>query len=232
MDINQIKYEAKMRVQNNRFTLLKPQFIVWILSAAISTIFSMITIGQLGLDTLANYEANEIAHMIQSAATTNIGSITLALLVTPLNYGVNNYFDEFDKNGFADINIIFKSYKYIIKFFVITIFTNFLISLGSAFLFIPGVILACTFSIIPYTYAKHPELGVMEMILRAWNMMKGHKFEYMVLELSFFGWLFLSLCTCGIGLLWVMPYYKMTMVKYFNKIEEAYNQIPYTTIYE
>jgi uncharacterized membrane protein len=35
--------------------------------------------------------------------------------------------------------------------------------------------------------------------------MKGHKWDYFCLLLSYFGWIFLSVLTCGILFIWVLP---------------------------
>ena len=42
--------------------------------------------------------------------------------------------------------------------------------------------------------------------------------EFFVLQLSFLGWIFLSLFTCGIGLLWVIPYMDVTIVKFYEYV--------------
>ena len=41
-------------------------------------------------------------------------------------------------------------------------------------------------------------------------MMKGHKWDLFVLDLSFICWILLGIMTAGIGLLWVAPYMDTT----------------------
>lgn len=227
-----LKQEAKQCVSGHRWTLLKPYLIIWIVSYIISGIFTFITMGQIGFDTLASMDYEMATNMISGSTTMTISSILTTFVTSPLTYGLILYFNQFEKEQYADFNIVFSPFKNIIKIFVITMFANILVSIGMVFLIIPGIIMACTFGIIPYVYSKHPELGVMDMISHAWRMMKGHKMEYLMLELSFVGWYLLGAITCGIALLWVIPYQQMTLVKYFNTIYNSYQEIPTYTVYE
>jgi len=53
-------------------------------------------------------------------------------------------------------------------------------------------------------------------------MMKGHKWELFVLELSFIGWALLCVLTLFIGYLWLVPYMQMTITKFYEKIRVEY----------
>ena len=50
--------------------------------------------------------------------------------------------------------------------------------------------------------------------------MRGHKWEYFVLNLSFIGWFLLSSLTFGLLLFYVMPYYQATMAEYYRYLKE------------
>jgi len=223
-----LKQEAKQCVNGNRFVLLKPYLIIWIISYMISGIFTFIAMGQIGFDTLASFELEAAVDMISNSLTMTISSLLTTFITSPLTYGLILYYNQFEKEHYADLNIVFSRFSNIIKIFVITMFINVLVTIGCMFLLVPGIVLACAFGIIPYVYSKHPELGIMDMISLAWKMMNGHKMEYLMLELSFFGWYLLGAFTCGIALLWLLPYQQMTMVKYFNSIYDSYNNIAYT----
>ncbi|MDO7206189.1 DUF975 family protein [Paraclostridium bifermentans] len=51
-------------------------------------------------------------------------------------------------------------------------------------------------------------------------MMKGHKFDYFVLELSFIGWSILCVLSLGIGFLWLVPYFEITLTNFYLKVKE------------
>ena len=62
-----LKQEAKQCVNGNRFILLKPYLIIWIISYLISGIFTFITMGQIGFDTLASFELEAAVDMISNS---------------------------------------------------------------------------------------------------------------------------------------------------------------------
>lgn len=59
---------------------------------------------------------------------------------------------------------------------------------------------------VKYIIVDDEECGIWEAVGRGMKIMKGHKWELFVLELSMIGWALLSLITVGIGFLWYIPY--------------------------
>ena len=51
------------------------------------------------------------------------------------------------------------------------------------------------------------------------DMMDGHKTDYLLLCLSFVGWIFLGIFTMGILYLWLIPYMGVSMVNFYDKIK-------------
>lgn len=222
MNLSFLKIEAKNCVKGNRLTLLKPYLITWLVSYGIGIFFSFLAMGDIGFDVLQSMEYESAVELISNSKLSTISSIVSLLLTTPLQYGVILYYNQFEMEHRASVNIIFSPLKHLVKIFVITLFVYVLVSIGFSILIIPGVILSCAFAIIPYVYSKNLEYGVMETVIYAWRLMKGHKMEYLKLELSFIGYYLLSMITCGIAYLWVIPYHQMTIVKYFNELEKNY----------
>lgn len=62
------------------------------------------------------------------------------------------------------------------------------------------------------------DMAAKQIVEKSAELMKGHRMELFILELSFFGWMFLALFTCGIGLLWLMPYMQITSVKFYEYV--------------
>ena len=52
------------------------------------------------------------------------------------------------------------------------------------------------------------------------DMMDGHKTDYIILCLSFVGWVFLGLFTLGILYLWLIPYVFVSMANFYDKIKK------------
>jgi uncharacterized membrane protein len=49
-------------------------------------------------------------------------------------------------------------------------------------------------------------------------MMQGRKMKLFLLDLSFIGWILLSILTLGIGLLWLLPYIYSARAAFYEDI--------------
>ena len=78
-----------------------------------------------------------------------------------------------------------------------------------------------------YILADNPGMGIMDVIKASWNMMKGHKWELFVLDLSFIGWILLDILTLGIlGLFYVNPYIFSTHAAFYEALKAETNVLP------
>lgn len=72
---------------------------------------------------------------------------------------------------------------------------------GILFLFVKAALAMTTFLLL-----EHPDMGALASVRTSVRMMKGQKVRFVLLLLSFAGYLILCVFTFGIGLLWVLPY--------------------------
>ena len=86
-------------------------------------------------------------------------------------------------------------------------------------LFIPGIIMSFAYAMTPYILEEHPELSAWDASTRSRDMMKGHKFDLFYLYLSFIGWGILSVLTCGIGFIWLIPYMQMSVAAFYEDLK-------------
>lgn len=82
------------------------------------------------------------------------------------------------------------------------------------------VVLALRYTLVTYLFLDNPQLGVIAAFKESARLMKGNKGRRFYLELSFIGWSFLSMLSCGIGMLWVMPYMTQTYVQFYLDVIE------------
>lgn len=101
-----------------------------------------------------------------------------------------------------------------------------IIVVGCILLFIPGIIAACGLVLVPFILKDEPELGIVDVIKKSWAMMKGHKMQAFLLELSFIGWMLLGIITLGIGLLWVEPYMMSAIGLFYEDVKAEYVDVP------
>jgi uncharacterized membrane protein len=93
------------------------------------------------------------------------------------------------------------------------------IFLWSLLLIVPGIIAGFAYSQILFLLADDRTLGPMDAIRKSKQMMEGHKWRLACLQFRFFGWGLLCLLTCGIGFLWLIPYYNATMARFYDDLK-------------
>ena len=62
---------------------------------------------------------------------------------------------------------------------------------------------------------KPHDIRVAEAMRESQKLMKGKKKQLFVLGLSFIPWFLLGILSCGIGMLFVMPYYQQSLVAFY-----------------
>jgi len=102
----------------------------------------------------------------------------------------------------------------------VTFFMQIKLMLWTLLFIIPGIIKALEYSMIPYILAERPDISSEEAFRLSKELTDYQKTELFVLELSFFGWYFLGLLLCGIGIIFVYPYYYATMAELYFKLKE------------
>ncbi len=68
-----------------------------------------------------------------------------------------------------------------------------------------------------YLIAENPTLRIFEAFALCRGMMRGHKWEFFLLHLSFLGWQLLASVTCGLSLLYVNPYMQLSISTYVRQ---------------
>lgn len=95
-----------------------------------------------------------------------------------------------------------------------------LIFAGTLLFVIPGIILTYSFRMVPYILAENPNVEATEALKMSREMMQGNKWNAFVLDLSFLGWILLTICTCGIlGIFYVNPYIYATDAELYQAIK-------------
>lgn len=146
----------------------------------------------------------------------SLGSIIVA---GPFGVGVAIFSLSIARNEEAALPQIFEGFQN----FTTALFANLLmilfIFLWTLLLIIPGIIAAFSYAMTYYIIADNPDIGPMEAIDKSKEMMDGHKMDYFMLSLWFFGLALLCILTLGIGFFWLMPYMSVTIANFYNDIK-------------
>lgn len=126
-----------------------------------------------------------------------------------------------------DISELFNHFDAIWPVFKVYVLTMVFTVLWTMLLVIPGIIKAYAYSQAYYVLAENPGIGAREALRRSEAMMKGHKMEMFMLNMSFMGWAILGTFTFGLLYIWLIPYMQATMTNFYNSIKP---QVSYLSI--
>ncbi len=116
---------------------------------------------------------------------------------------VSQLFDGFDRFGTA-----------LSAYLLVLIF----VLLWSLLLIVPGIIAYLSYSQTFFILADDKSLGPLAAIRKSKEMMQGNRWKLFWLWCRFIGWFLLSVLTCGIGFLWLGPYFNVSLAKFYDDI--------------
>ncbi len=202
----EIKAQAKEQLKGKVFKTFGVIFLVLILAGFCGGIFgaAMVFAGRLATIVSLLY----LAFMICVALPLGMGLIALFLSIT---YGeepsLETVFSVFKKNYTDNI--------------VVLLLMEIYICLWSLLFIIPGIVMAFAYSQAPFILLENPGMKPSEALRRSKEMMKGHKWEYFVLQLSFIPWSLLVSITCGLAIIYVYPYMNVTFTNYYHRLKST-----------
>lgn len=85
-------------------------------------------------------------------------------------------------------------------------------------LLIPALMKMYDYYLVGYILADDADISWREALKKSKNMMRGNRFQTFVMNLSFFGWILLGACACGIGVMFVTPYIEATNAQLYLEL--------------
>lgn len=127
--------------------------------------------------------------------------------------------------GIISFIVIFVTTSVITVTIIAAIFSYNSINIGSIIAIILTVLLLVAYIIFtymvvqaPYIIIENEGIGLIEAMKLSAKIMKGNKWKYFVLQLSFIGWAILSIITLGIGFLWLIPYVTLASTNFYKNL--------------
>ncbi|WP_296647966.1 DUF975 family protein [Romboutsia sp. 13368] len=156
----------------------------------------------------------------ESAAIAILITIISLVIAGPIAIGQCKFFINLSNRENPKISDLWFGFRNILRALGVTLLVGIAVFIGAIFLIIPGIIVSFMYSQVYYIMAEHPEMSVIECLKESSRIMKGHKMELFILELSFIGWIILTVITFGIAGLYVLPYYSATLSNYYLTIKD------------
>ena len=165
-----------------------------------------------------------IVGAIEAVAGTIIPGLGVLIITGPLAFGACFIFLKQYRDG-EDMKIGDVFCGFTSDFgqnFLIGLMTGIFTFLWGLLLVIPGIVKSYAYSMAYYIKADNPDYDWRECITASRMLMRGHKWEKFVLDLSFLGWYIVGALVLGVGTLWVVPYHTAaTTIFYENLVTDA-----------
>lgn len=147
--------------------------------------------------------------------------LVIIFLLMPLGYGFDNaMLSLVRKEGKEPTDEMFRYFQQDYSRSTPTLLLGGLatIGLGLVTLLIGSIILSYAYAMVPYLLRDNPDLNGTDALKRSREMMRGHKWDLFVLDLTFIGWSLLACLTLGIGFLWLRPYTSTTHAHFYEDL--------------
>lgn len=148
------------------------------------------------------------------------GSVLAIIVAYPLAYGFAILFlDLFREGKPIDIGKLFDGFKDFGRVWGTLILVAVYTILWTCLLIIPGIVKSYSYALTPFILKDEPGLRYNAAIEKSMRMMNGYKMKLFLLDLSFIGWMILSILTLGIGLLFLQPYMNTARAAFYEDLK-------------
>ena len=147
-----------------------------------------------------------------------IGALAVILLTGPLEVGINKISLNVVRSENVEIVTLFDGFKDYTRAVVLWITNQIFTFLWTLLFIIPGIIKSLSYSMSYFILLDKPEMSANDARKKSMEMMDGNKWRLFCLELSYIGWMLLSVLTLGILYLWVMPSMRTATAYFYQSL--------------
>ena len=158
------------------------------------------------------YTLQELSALLSFAA--------LLLVASVFSVGFQWVFLGVSRGDSPDIGEMFApfgNYLRVLCTFVLTMLAS---GIGLALFIVPGIIVSLGLSQTFFILRDNAGISAVAAMNRSWAMMRSHKWELFLLELSFLGWGILALISV-IGIFWFIPYVLTAKAIFYEKVQQC-----------
>lgn len=144
------------------------------------------------------------------------GLLISVLLVGPFTYGISKTFYDLVMGGEKiKIETMFSGFRKYGETVLLGIMMSLFTALWSLLFIIPGIVKMYAYVLSYFVKIDHPEYTCGQCMKESQRLMKGCKFSYFILQISFFGWFIVGALVCGVGNWFVLPYLLCTNANFY-----------------
>lgn len=163
------------------------------------------------------------AIMAAGGALVGVGTVVALVIAGPLEYGITKAFLKQTRDGQKiEVGTLFDGFKDdFTGNFALGLLMTLFIALWSLLFVIPGIVKSYAYSMAFYIKNDHPDFTWKQCIDESQNMMRGHKMELFIQDLSFLGWMIVGELCLGVGGLWVSAYVSAARSQFYENLLTA-----------
>ncbi|HOF00477.1 MAG TPA: DUF975 family protein [Spirochaetota bacterium] len=154
--------------------------------------------------------------ILGTSSATFIGPLVLG---GPLALGLSIFLLNVVRNNDPKFSNLFEGFNNFTNSLIAYLLIGLKVILWSLALMVPGIIKSLALSQTFYVMRDNPNIKPQEAMKMSEQMMKGHKWEYFVLGLSFFWWFVLCGITFSIAYIYLAPYMSLTYANFYEKLK-------------
>ena len=157
---------------------------------------------------------------LETAAGAIIVGAGLLVLTGPMSYGRAFVFLRNARDGSQpDISDLFRGFRDDLGgTMLLGLMSSIFITLWSLLLIIPGAVKTYAYSFAYYLKIDHPEYDWRTCLHESERLMKGHKWDLFVLDLSFIGWEIVGSLCLGVGTFWVSAWRQAANAQFYQSV--------------
>ncbi len=87
-----------------------------------------------------------------------------------------------------------------------------------------SVMLSLVYGLRFYFYCDHPDWKALDCAKQSRIVLQGQKGRFFYISLSFIGWYFLVLISCGLAILWVGPYFMTVLANFYRELNGEFEE--------
>lgn len=137
-------------------------------------------------------DSHDIAPFGALSLSFSFAGILISLLSTVLLAGYVSYCLAIHRGAEMPYDSLFDAFPFAGKVILLELLQGLLIGLGLLLFIVPGVILGFAYVFALYHLCEDPDIGIVEALQRSREEMRGYKWQFFLLLLSFFPLLFLA----------------------------------------
>ena len=157
----------------------------------------------------------------EALSNTIVNVAGLSLL--PLEFGLAANFLNLSRGKGLSISQLFDGFNDYKRIFTTLFLVQIYTALWALLLFIPGVVKSYSYSMTPFVLKDNPTMKNNEAIELSMKLMKGHKMQLFLLDLSMIGWALLCMLTLGLGVLLLQPYNTTAHAAFYRDLINDYD---------